>query len=176
MVSGVFCFVRKDSAKCPINRSHVRKYRYRIDRASPEGRRSRIEPGVFGSSPGRSNVPRGREIGLFQHGAIESRSVQIAIGKNRSAQVRRREVGLPKAASAKQALAEFRAAERGVVEKATFEVGREQDLVAIFETRAQQLAFVEPDRPHRRVFRQGHAQVATLEPTIGELAVAQVGA
>ena len=30
-------------------------------------------------------VPRGREIGLFQHGAIESRSVQIAIGKNRSA-------------------------------------------------------------------------------------------
>ena len=55
MVSGVFCFVRKDSAIVRLIALMFRKYRYRIDRASPEGRRSRIEPGVFGSSPGRSN-------------------------------------------------------------------------------------------------------------------------
>lgn len=55
MVSGVFCFVRKDSAIVRLIALMFRKYRYRIDRASPEGHRSRIEPGVFGSSPGRSN-------------------------------------------------------------------------------------------------------------------------
>ena len=172
MVSGVFCFVRKDSAIVRLIALMFRKYRYRIDRASPEGRRSRIEPGVFGSSPGRSN----------SSARSRNRSFPTRCDRKSLRPDRNRQKPLRLGPPPRSRLAEGCIRKTGAcgVSRGGTRRSREGNVRSrartIFETRAQQLAFVEPDRPHRRVFQQGHAQVATLEPTIGELAVAQVGA
>lgn len=120
-------------------------------------------------------VEGGAKIGLFEVRVKEDRQSEVAVGETRTGEVRAGKIGFLQIAAGEACVLEVEAAEERELHHAALKAHFEQQLSALAELHAEQLAAGERHLLKRRADKLHHAHVALLKGALPEYEARKIG-